>query len=83
MNYSYKFFNFFQRQNLYNEEMFNYFRKNSILFDYRDEDYHPFIGCFYLTKNKKVNKINLVVPFIDSDITVLNIVKSVVKTEAT
>ena len=34
----------------------------------------PFIGCFYLTKNKKVNKITLVVPYIDSDITtVINI----------
>ena len=70
-NYYYKFINFFQRQNLYNKEMFNYFRNNSILFDYLDTDYHPFIGCFYTTKNKKVNKINLIVPHINGDITIL------------
>ena len=71
MNYYHKFIDFFQRQNLYNKKMFDYFMNNSILFDYRDEDYHPFIGCFYLTKNKKINKISLVVPYIDSDVTTL------------
>ena len=68
-NYYLKFIDFFQRHNLYNEELFHYFRNNSILFDYLDTDYHPFIGCFYTAKKKKVNKIRLIVPYTDSDIT--------------
>ncbi len=71
LNYYYKFINFFEKQNLYNKETFDYFRSNSILFNYLDTDYHPFIGCYYTTKNKKVNKINLIVPYIDNDVTTL------------
>ena len=70
-NYYNKFINFFKEQNLYNEEMFTYFGNNSILFDYRDEDYHPFIGCFYLTKDNKVTKISLVVPYLNSEVSTL------------
>lgn len=70
-NYYYKFINFFQRQNLYNKEAFDYFRNNSILFDYLDTDYHPFIGCFYIEQKGILKKINLIVPHINNDITVL------------
>lgn len=70
-HYYNKFIDFFERHELYNKETFDYLRTHSILFDYRDTDHRPFIGCFYTTKNGKLEKINLVVPYIDSDITTL------------
>lgn len=71
LNYYQKFIDFFKRHGLYNQEVFDYLRKNSIQFDYRDTDYQPLIGCFYLTKGNKLTKINLIVPYINNDITVL------------
>ena len=69
INYYQKFIDFFERHKLYDKETFDYLREHSILFDYRDTDYHPFMGCFYITKKNKLEKINLIVPYIDNDIT--------------
>lgn len=67
-----KFIDFFKRHNLYDEKIFNYLRENSVMFDYRDEDSRPFIGCYYTySKDDKLKKISLCVPFIDDDITIL------------
>ena len=67
-----KFINFFKEHNMYDEEMFEYLRKNSTLFDYRDEDMRKNVGCYYALDSKdKLKGIALVVPFIDSDKTVL------------
>ena len=41
------------------------------MFDYRDDDNRNFFGCFWLVNNGYLNKISLVVPFFDNDITVL------------
>lgn len=67
-----KFINFFQKHNLYNEEIFDYLRLNSILFDYLDEDTRPFIGCYHtLDKDLKLKKIELCVPLIADEKTIL------------
>lgn len=67
-----KFIDFFKRHNLYDEKIFNYLQENSVMFDYRDEDSRPFIGCYYsYSKDNKLQKITLCVPFIDDDITTL------------
>lgn len=61
------FINFFKKHNLYDEQVFDYLRKNSIQFNYLDEDKHPYIGYHYLTdKNGKLTKIILFVPFVDN-----------------
>lgn len=67
-----KYINFLIKHNIYNEEILEYMRRNSIKIDYRDKEKRDFIGCFYSTdRNNRITKINLYVPFIDSDITVL------------
>ena len=73
MNKQYReFINFFKRHNLYNKETFDYLSKNSIQFDYLDEDKHPYIGYHYLTDEEgNLSKIILFVPYIDSDYTTL------------
>jgi len=70
-HYYNKFINFFERHELYDKRLFEYLRLHSILFDYRDTDHRPFIGCFYTTEKGKLKKINLIVPYIDNDITTL------------
>lgn len=67
-----KFIDFFKEHNMYDEEMFKYLRENSTLFDYRDEDMQKMIGCYCALDSKdRLKAISLVVPFIDSDKTVL------------
>lgn len=67
-----KFINFFQKHNLYDKEIFDYLRLNSILFDYHDEDTRPFIGCYHiLDKDLKLKKIQLCIPFIMDEKTIL------------
>ena len=66
-----KFIDFFERHNLYDKEVFDYLHRNSVLFDYRDDDMRPFIGSSCTLKNGKVDKVVLCVPFIDNDITTL------------
>lgn len=73
MNNPYReFINFFKTHNLYDKEMFDYLRKNSIQFDYLDDEKHSYIGCHYLTDNNgKLMKIILFVPYIDNFQTLL------------
>ncbi len=67
-----KFIDFFKEHNMYDEEMFRYLRENSTLFDYRDKDMVKNIGCYYALDSKdKLKGIALVVPFIDSEKTIL------------
>lgn len=67
-----EFINFFKNHNLYNENMFNYLRNNSIQFDYLDEEKRPYIGYHYITdKNSILTKIILYVPYIDNQKTIL------------
>lgn len=67
-----KFINFFKNIGLYDENAFNYLRENSILFDYKDEDQRNMTGYhYYLNKERNLSKINLFVPFIDSEKTLL------------
>ena len=73
MNQYYKdFIDFFKKHNLYEEKMFDYIRRNSTLFDYRNEEQRIFIGCFYICNKQNIlQKIKLCVPIIDSQITTL------------
>lgn len=66
-----KFISFFKSHQLYDEEMFRYFQNNSLLFDYRMEEYIDFIGCFYAFDKKILKSIKLVVPYIMDDKTIL------------
>ena len=66
------FISFFKKHNLYNEEMFKYIQNNRTLFDYRDEEKRIFIGCYYICNKQGIlQKINVCVPFIDNQITML------------
>lgn len=60
-----EFIDFFKKQGLYDEEMFNYIRENSILFDYLEEERIGSIGCYYFNKNGKLDYIRLFVPVIN------------------
>lgn len=73
MNQYYKdFIDFFKKHNLYEEKMFDYIRRNSTLFDYRNEEQRIFIGCFYICNKQNIlQKIKLCVPIINSQITTL------------
>ena len=64
---------FFQRHNLYEKDMFDYFSKNSTMIDYRDEDQRMFIGTFYGINrhNNKLVYIHINVPFIYDNKTML------------
>lgn len=63
---------FFKRHNLYNEEMFDYFSRNSSMIDYEDKEQRLFIGCFYtFGKDKRLKDIHLNVPYVYNDITML------------
>ena len=69
-----KFIDFFKKHNLYDKEGFEYLRNNSIMFDYRDEEAISLLGwgCRWNIRNGKyLDKINLIVPFLDNDLTVL------------
>lgn len=73
-HYYNKFIDFFERHELYDKEIFDYLRAQSILFDYRDIDLRSRIGFFFLAEKGILREINLVLPFIDSDVTtVINI----------
>lgn len=67
-----KFVDFCKRYGLYDEKIFNYLRRNSFMFDFRDDDYRSSIGARLIYNNGKVDMVNLVVPYIDDDdVTVL------------
>ena len=72
MNQSYiDFIKFFKRHNLYNEEIFNYLKNNSTLIDYLDTDARSSIGYHVFNQNNRLQSINLCVPFINNQITIL------------
>ena len=66
-----KFVDFLKHHYLYDEEIFDYWEKHKINFDYREEEQRDFIGCFYSLRNNILEKIRLIVPFIDDDKTLL------------
>ena len=72
MNFDHNLISFFKKHNLYNEEMFNYFQKNSTMIDYEDDEQRCFIGCFYIYGEKNILKsIHLNIPFVYNEITML------------
>lgn len=67
-----KYINFLKKHNIYSKEILEYIRRNSIHFDYLEEEKRAFIGCFYLQNKKEIlQKIHVCIPYIDSDITTL------------
>ena len=67
-----KLINFFKEHNLYDEEMFDYFDKHAFYYDYRVEENRIFTGCFPgLDKSKIIRKVNIGVPFIMDEKTLL------------
>lgn len=68
-----KFIDFFKRHGLYDIALFNYFNLNSVKINMNKygEEKWSFIGTYPNYKDKKLVKIKLVVPDIDSDIAVL------------
>lgn len=73
------FINFFVKYNLYDEEMFNYIRSNSEIFNYLDKDMRMFIGSFALIVDSKLDEIKLFVPMIKDEETLLINVNEYVK----
>ena len=56
---------FFERNNLYDKEMFDYINKHTFYFDYRDEELRDFISCaFELDKNDVLKKFSVCMPYI-------------------
>lgn len=63
---------FFSNHNLYNKEMFDYFKKNTTYYDYKNEDYRVFNGTFYkLDSNNILTGIHICVPIVEDDKTML------------
>lgn len=72
MNFNKNLINFFEKHNLYDEEMFKYFRENTTMIDYKDPDQRKFIGRYtFLDRNKKLKNIHIVLPYIYDEITML------------
>ncbi len=69
--YYQKFIDFLKKHNLYDEDVINYWKNHKVSFDYREEEQRDFIGCFYMLRDNVLEKISLIVPFIDNDKTVL------------
>lgn len=69
--YYQKFINFLKKHNLYNEEVLTYWKNNKMSFDYREEEQRDLIGVYYKFKTNILERIQLIVPFIDNDKTVL------------
>lgn len=67
-----KFVNFLKQHNLYDEEIFDFYWNNSFMFDYLDNEFREFIGCYFIFNDSKhLKKIMICVPFTDDDKTVL------------
>jgi len=67
-NYYVKFINFFKKHNLYDKEVFDYIWDKCNFFNYLEDEYRMYTGVYYvLDKNKKLVDFNLIVPFIDSE----------------
>ena len=59
-----EFINFFIKHGLYDENTFNYLKRNSTIFDYREEEKRPFIGYSYSAPNDILREIEIFVPII-------------------
>ena len=72
-NYYKEFIDFLKRHNLFNKEAIDYLQKNAFFFNYLEEEYRDFIGCFFSInkKNKKLEKITLFVPYIKNEKTLI------------
>ena len=66
-----KFIDFLIEHNIYNKEELDYYESNRIQFDYQDKEQRDFIGCYCSLKDNILIKINIIVPFIDDDKTLL------------
>lgn len=66
-----KFLSFLRNHNLYNENILNYWKKNQLSFDYRDEEKRGLIGCYYLQEKNRIRGIKLIIPYIVDDKTIL------------
>lgn len=72
MNYNKNLIEFFKRHNMYDEEIFNYLQKNSIMIDYNDPEQKDFVGCFYiLDKNDILKDLKLSLPYVNNEKTML------------
>ena len=72
-NYYKEFIDFLKRHNLFNKEAIEYLQKNAFFFNYLEEEYRDFIGCFFSInkKNRKLEKITLFVPYIKNEKTLI------------
>lgn len=67
-----KFVSLFKSQKLYSQEIFDYLEQNTVRYNYKDKEYREKTGCYYeIGPGTKLEKISLVVPYIDSDETAL------------
>ncbi len=66
-----KFIEFLKKHGIYDKEIVDYFMANSTKFDYRIEEDRTFIGVYYVIKNNILDKIKVVVPYLNDDKTVL------------
>lgn len=69
--YYQKFINFLISHNLNNENVLNYWKDNKVQFDYLDIDQREFIGCYFLIIDNKLKQIQIRVPYINDDKTIL------------
>ena len=69
--YYQKFIDFLKKHNIYDENIVRLWQENSIHFNYMEEEKRDLIGCYYIFKNNILTKINLIVPFIEDEKTVL------------
>ena len=67
-----KFIEFLDKHNLYDKDILKYFQSNSLIFDYSNEEFRDFIGCYYsFDKSGRLIKIKACVPYIYDDKTIL------------
>ena len=67
-----KFIGFLDKHNLYDKDILKYFQSNSLIFDYSNEEFRDFIGCYYsFDKSERLIKIKACVPYIYDDKTIL------------
>lgn len=67
-----KFIDFLDKHDLYDKDIIKYFWKNSLIFDYSNEEDRDFIGCYYsFDKSGRLIKIRACVPYIYDDKTIL------------
>ncbi len=73
MNFHQQLIDFFKKHNMYEENMFNYFKKQCTLIDYNIEEHRAFIGTYPLIKKNSNSIIGLkiTVPYIINNKTML------------